>query len=204
MAIIRSNAQLREVIGEKIPGLEAKVSDRLDEFTRAYIEKSPFLILSTADAEGRCDASPKGDAPGFVEVVDDRTLIIPDRPGNKLAYGHENVLTNPHIGLLFMIPGTSETLRINGTAELDTSEELGTQLSARGKPAVIAIRVTIEECFFHCAKAFIRSGLWQPETWSETPHRVSFGKIMAKRENLPEETARALDEAIETDYKTNL
>ena len=114
------------------------------------------------------------------------------------------MLANPHVGLLFMIPGTSETLRINGTAELDTSEELGTQLSARGKPAVIAIRVTIEECFFHCAKAFIRSGLWQPETWSDTPYKVSFGKIMAKRENLPEETARALDEAIETDYKENL
>lgn len=201
---ISNNVELRAVIGDKIEMLEAKVSDRLDEFSREYIQKSPFLILSTADAEGRCDASPKGDAPGFVEIVDDRTLIIPDRPGNKLAYGHENVLANPYVGLLFMIPGTTETLRINGSAELDSSEELRDKLAARGKPATLAIRVNIEECFFHCSKAFIRSDLWKPDSWAQTPYKVSFGKIMAKKENLPDEAADALDEAIENDYRENL
>lgn len=204
MTAITNQEELRAVIGDKIEELEAKVSDCLDEFSREFIQKSPFLILSTSDAEGRCDASPKGDAPGFVEIVDDRTIVIPDRPGNKLAYGHENVLANPHVGLLFMIPGTTETLRINGKAELDSSESLREQLAARGKPATLAIRVTIEECFFHCSKAFIRSNLWKPDSWAEQPHKVSFGQIMVKRANLPEDAGKALDDAIEADYKENL
>lgn len=204
MTKISNNEELRAVIGDKIEQLEVKVSDRLDEFSREYIQKSPFLILSTADAGGRCDASPKGDAPGFVEIVDDRTIIIPDRPGNKLAYGHENVLANPHVGLLFMIPGTTETLRINGTAELDSSEELRAKLAARGKPATLAIRVHIEECFFHCSKAFIRSDLWKPDSWAQEPHKVSFGRVMAKKGNLPDEAVQAIDDAIETDYRENL
>lgn len=204
MTTIKTNEALREVIGEKIELLEAKVSDQLDEFARDFINNSPFLILSTADAEGRCDASPKGDAPGFVDIIDDKTIVVPDRPGNKLAYGHENILANPRVGLLFMIPGTTETLRINGKAELDASEELLDKLAARGKPAVLALRVTIEECFFHCSKAFIRSNLWKPDTWPKEPYKVSFGEIMAKRENLPEEAAKALDEAVEADYKENL
>lgn len=204
MSIIQSNEGLRKVIGDKVDALEAKVSDRIDEFALEFIQKSPFLILSTSDRDGNCDASPKGDQPGFVEVLDDRTILIPDRPGNKLAYGHENVLENPHVGLLFMIPGTTETLRINGSAELDSSDDLREQLAARGKPATLVIRVSVDQCFFHCSKAFIRSGLWKPDTWLETPHKVSFGTIYARKENLPEEAGKALDEAIEADYRDNL
>ncbi|MBO6655812.1 MAG: pyridoxamine 5'-phosphate oxidase family protein [Pseudomonadales bacterium] len=204
MTVINTYDALRKIIGDKVDALEAKVVDHVDEFAREFIEKAPFLILSTSDAEGNCDASPKGDAPGFVEIVDDKTILIPDRPGNKLAYGHENVLANPHVGLLFMIPGTTETLRINGRAELDASEPLREQLAARGKPATLVIRVTVDQCFFHCSKAFLRSGLWKPDTWAEKPHTVSFGTIYAKKANLPEEAGKALDDAIEADYRDNL
>ena len=118
METIKTEQDLRAVIGEEIPGLSEKVEARLNDFAVDFIARSPFLVLSTADGEGRLDASPKGDAPGFVAVEDDRTLLIPDRLGNRLAYGHRNILVNPHVGVLFMIPGTSETLRVNGRATL--------------------------------------------------------------------------------------
>ncbi len=204
LSVIHNNDQLRALIGDKVDALEDKVSDHLDDFAREFIAKSPFLILSTADEKGNCDASPKGDAPGFVEIIDDRTLLVPDRPGNKLAYGHENILVNPRVGLLFMIPGTTETLRVNGQAELDGSDALREQLAARGRPATLVLRVTVEQCFFHCSKAFIRSDLWEPDTWAESRHKVSFGAIYAKKQNLPEEVAEAVDQAIEADYEENL
>ena len=203
MTKITTIEELRSIIGDEVPGLEDKNIDHLDEYAMAYIERSPFLILSTADENGRCDASPKGDAPGFVQVLDKNTLVIPDRPGNRLAYGHRNILANPRVGLIFCIPGTSETLRINGRAELDSTESQLNELAARGKPAVLAIRVTVEECFFHCGKAFIRSGLWKPKTWQE-PHRVSFGEMYAARVNASAEVASSIDASIANDYETNL
>jgi PPOX class probable FMN-dependent enzyme len=203
MTKITTIEELRNIIGDEIPGLEDKNIDHLDEYAIAYIERSPFLILSTADENGRCDASPKGDAPGFVQVLDKNTLVIPDRPGNRLAYGHRNILANPGVGLIFCIPGTAETLRINGRAELDATESQLKELAARGKPAVLAIRVTVEECFFHCGKAFIRSGLWKPKTWKES-HRVSFGEMYAARVNASAEVASSIDASIANDYDTNL
>ena len=203
MTKITTIEELRNIIGDEVPGLEDKNIDHLDEYAIAYIERSPFLILSTADENGSCDASPKGDAPGFVQVLDKKTLVIPDRPGNRLAYGHRNILANPGVGLIFCIPGTSETLRINGRAELDSTESQLNELAARGKPAVLAIRVTVEECFFHCGKAFIRSGLWKPKTWQE-PHRVSFGEMYAARVNASAEVASSIDASIANDYETNL
>ena len=204
MSIIRTREELRSVIGNEIPGLNEKNIDHLDQHAIDFIAKCPFLILTTADQNGRCDASPKGDAPGFVQIINDQTLLIPDRPGNKLAYGHQNILGNPQVGLLFMVPGTSETLRVNGSAELDASPTVLESLSARGRPAVLAIRVEVQECFFHCAKAFIRSGLWQHSAWPEEPHRVSFGNMFAERRNLNAEDARNIDLNIQADYKTNL
>ena len=204
MSIIRTEEALRAVIGEAPAGLQDKNIDRLDHFAVDFIAKCPFLILTTADANGRCDASPKGDAPGFVHILDEKTLVIPDRPGNRLAYGHLNILSNAQVGLLFILPGTPETLRVNGTAELDASPELLESLAARAKPAVLGIRVTVEECFFHCAKAFIRSALWQQDIWPKEPHRVSFGDMFAERRQLDQETARAIDQSIEADYETNL
>ena len=147
--LITTEAQLRDLIGEANPIIQAKVFDALDSFGRDFLERCPFLVLATSDAAGALDASPKGDAPGFVLIEDDRTIVIPDRPGNKLAYGHVNILSNPHVGVLFTIPGTQETLRINGRAELTRAPELLERLAARGRPAVLGIRVHIDQCFFH-------------------------------------------------------
>ena len=146
----------------------------MDERVRAFIAEAPFLVMSTSDGDGRTDASPKGDAPGFVLVEDDRTLVIPERQGNTLAFGLTNILANPLVGLLFVIPGTTETLRVNGRAELAVDPELLERLAARGKPAVLGMRVHVEQVFFHCAKAFIRSQLWKQETWPPK-RQISFG-----------------------------
>ena len=136
-------------------------------------------------------------------IEDDETIVIPDRPGNKLAYGHENVLANPHVGLLCLIPGTSETLRINGRAELTAAPELLERLAARGRPAVLATRVRIDQCFFHCGKAFIRSNLWKPEKWGER-HRVSFGEMLGPRTGGGADAVKTIDAIIESDYRDNL
>ncbi len=200
---ITDNDGLRAVVGAEFPGLSEKNQDHLNEFAVDFLARAPFLVLSTADQQGNIDASPKGDGPGFVLVENDRTLVIPDRPGNKLAYGHQNILSNPKVGVLFMIPGTPETLRVNGTATLTADPALLERLAARGKPAVLAIRVHVEECFFHCAKAFIRAGLWKHEAWPER-HKVSFGKMFAKQRGGDAKSAKQLDAAIEADYRDNL
>ena len=203
MSTIATEAELRAVIGPEPPGLAEKNQPALDDFAVEFIAKSPFLVLSTADAEGRIDASPKGDAPGFVQVENERAIVIPDRLGNRLAYGHRNILANPRVGVLFMIPGTPETLRVNGRAELSAEPELLEQLAARGRSAVLAIHVQIEEVFFHCAKAFLRSQLWKPETW-RARHEVSFGKMYAAKKKAAASTATAIDAAIAADYRDNL
>ena len=200
---IRTPEALRELVGPGLPGLELKNDKQLDEFAIDFLSRTPFLVLATSDANGNLDASPKGDGPGFVLVEDERTLIIPDRPGNKLVYGHLNILENPKVGLIFMIPGTPETLRVNGTAELTADPAVLERLAARGRPAVLAIRVHVGECFFHCAKAFIRSKLWKPETWPER-HRVSFGEMLVKKAGGDDSTVRAVDESVEADYRDNL
>lgn len=199
---IKSRDALRDLLPEN-PATAAKISTELDDYTKAFIARCPFLVLSTADVDGRLDASPKGDDPGFVHVVDDHTIVIPDRPGNKLAMGHENIIANPHVGILFMIPGTGETLRVNGRATLSKDPELLARLDARGRPAVLALRVDIEECFFHCAKAFIRSKLWQPETWGER-HPVSFGRMIAARIGADDDVVQKIDDAVEENYRNEL
>jgi PPOX class probable FMN-dependent enzyme len=196
--------KLRAVIGEPGAGIELKIYDHLPEEAVDFLRKAPFLVLATCDANGHLDASPKGDAPGFVRVEDERTIVIPDRPGNKLAYGLTNIVANPRVGVIFVIPGTTETLRINGTAELRNHPELLEALAARGKPAVLAIRVTIEECFFHCSKAFLRSALWKPDTWPEK-QKVSFGSMIAKRIEADDPSlVKTIDDAVAEDARTNL
>ena len=194
---------LRRIIGEPLPGLGLKNQNTISEEAREYIERSPFLVLATSDAQGNLDASPKGDGPGFCWIEDERTLVIPDRPGNKLVYGLQNILANPRVGVIFMLPGTPETVRVNGTATLTADPDLLARLAARGKPAVLAIRIHVEECFHHCAKAFIRSGLWKPESWSQRL-KISFGKMAAKRAKLGDDVAARFDAAVEDDYRNNL
>jgi PPOX class probable FMN-dependent enzyme len=201
--LIESVEELRGIVGEPIEQVPLKLWTRLEAEAIDYIAASPFLILSTADAQGRQDASPKGDLPGFAEVEDEGTLLIPDRPGNKLVMGLQNILANPRVGLLFMVPGTPETLRVNGSAELTRDPAVLERLSARGKPAVLAVRVRVEECFFHCAKAFLRSSLWKPESWPER-RKISFGNMIAKRMGADGQVAGAIDEMVEQDNRENL
>ncbi len=194
---------IRAIIGEPHKVTPMKVMDALDDVSIDFIRHSPFLLLSTADAEGQPDVSPKGDDAGFVKVVDSRHLLIPDRKGNKLIFSLQNILANPRIGILFLVPGTEETLRVHGTAELTSDPEIVQQLAARGQPALLAIRVTVEKCFFHCAKAFKRSQLWKPESWPSRL-RISFGKMLAPKLGGDGALAKQIDDLVETDYKENL
>lgn len=200
---IRSVDELRALVGEPNPVTPVKILAALDPTMHDFIRRAPFLVLSTADAERRQEASPKGDDAGFVVVEDERTLLVPERKGNRLVMGLRNILANPQVGLILVIPGTPETLRVNGRAELTRDPAICARLAARGQPAILAIRVHVEECFFHCAKAFLRSRLWQPETWPER-YRISFGKMLAPRIGADDAVAATIDQLIEEDYRTNL
>jgi PPOX class probable FMN-dependent enzyme len=200
---VSSTLQLRSIIGDPGELVPKKVMHALDEMASDFIRRSPFLVLATTDAEGNLDASPKGGNAGFVAIEDELTVAIPDRKGNKLIFGLQNILANPHVGLIFIIPGTDETLRVNGAAELSVEPALLERLAERGAPAQVAIRVHIHECFFHCAKAFIRSQLWRPDSWPAR-QKISWGKYFASKIGLSPEAASKLDEMVEHDYKHNL
>lgn len=161
--VITDPAALREHYGEVSPRAAQKELDRLDQHGRHFIARSPFLVMATADAEGRCDASPKGDVPGFVAVLDDKTLLIPDRLGNNRIDSLQNILKNPHVGLIFFLPGYQETFRVNGRAEISSDPALLERTAFQGKPPKAVIVVTVEEAYMHCGKALIRSKLWDPE-----------------------------------------
>jgi hypothetical protein len=200
---IENEAQLRDVLGEAHPATFAKVADRLDEVARDFIAHSPLILVATSDDSGQMDVSPKGDAPGFVVMEDDRTLLIPERPGNRMALGFSNLLRHPAISLIFLLPGVRETLRVNGTAEITRDPDLLQRLAAQDKPALLVTRVRIEECFLHCGKALIRSRLWQPDHWGPAPD-VSFGRqLRAKKVALPV-TPEEVDASIEQDYVDRL
>lgn len=200
---IETEAQIEEILGTPSPVLEQKLFDHVDEFAAAFIAKSPLVLVATSDTDGRLDVSPKGDAPGFVLLEDAKTLVLPERLGNRLAYGFRNILSNPRVALLFVVPGTTETLRVAGTAEIRRDPELLERLSAKGKPALLATRISVEECFIHCGKAFLRSTLWQPETWPRD-YRVNLGRQLAKRMGAGEEIAERIDEGLAESYKTTL
>ncbi|MEV7468174.1 pyridoxamine 5'-phosphate oxidase family protein [Streptomyces kronopolitis] len=162
---ISSAAELRELIGEPSAHAAHKTRHRLHELDRQWLAHSPFCMLATADAQGRCDVSPKGDPAGFTHVLDDTTLVIPDRPGNKRLDGLMNVLANPYVGLDYVLPGRGDTLRINGRARLLRDAPFFDDLVVRGHRPRLALLVEVEEVFYHCSKAFLRSELWKPETW---------------------------------------
>lgn len=162
---ITSEAELRELIGTPMPRAAAKDRRTLHERDREWLAAAPFCLIATAGADGTCDVSPKGDPPGFALVLDDTTIAIPERPGNRRADGYRNILANPHVGLIFLIPGRTDTLRINGRARLIADAPWFADMEVKGHRPVLAVEVAIEQIFYHCAKAFLRSELWQPETW---------------------------------------
>ena len=171
--------ELRALYGAPMELSRKKVLPQLDAHCRAFIGISPFLVLSTSDGEGRVDASPRGDGPGFVKVLDARRLLVPDRRGNNRVDSLGNVMANPHVGLLFFVPGMNETLRVNGRAEIVTDPDTLAPLAEQGKIPKSALLVTVEEAFLHCAKALIRSRLWEPERHIERSSFPPFGHMLS-------------------------
>ncbi|MFI0454310.1 pyridoxamine 5'-phosphate oxidase family protein [Actinomadura sp. 6N118] len=188
---VTSEAELRELLGEVMPRAVSKERARLHDRDREWLAASPFCLIATSDLEGRCDVSPKGDPAGFTHVIDDTTIAIPDRPGNRRADGFRNILVNPHAGLIFLIPGRRETLRINGRARLVREAPFFDEMVVKGHRPQLALVVEVEEIFFHCAKAFMRSGLWKPETWTadDLPSHARLVKEVQK----PTETIEELE-----------
>jgi PPOX class probable FMN-dependent enzyme len=199
MAHITSVAQLRERLPERPGPTKLKVRDHLDEQSVAFIARAPFLLLSTVDADGLVEVSPKGDEPGFVHVADRNTILIPDRAGNNLAFGHINVIANPRVGLIFLMPGTGETLRVSGHAALYDDADLCERFAARGKPAKLVTKVAVTRAYFHCARSILRANLWQPDKWAE-PMKVSFGKIFAEIMKMDESAAPGIDANVAKAY----
>lgn len=199
---IDTPAALRAHYGEPTPRALKKQLDRLDKHCRAFVALSPFLVMATSDAAGRADASPKGDAPGFVQVLDEHTLLIPDRIGNNRCDGLHNLLENPRIGLLFIVPGRNETLRVNGRAEIVVDPAILEGLQAQGKTPKAALRVTVEEAYMHCGKEMIRSDLWNPDKHRGAEDFPSLGGVLADQiAGLDPETSERMTEE---SYRTRL
>lgn len=196
---IGSRDELRAIISAPDPdGLVIrKQLDHIDPQSRQFIATSPFALLATASAAGRCDVTPRGDGPGFVRVVDEQTLIVPDRPGNRRLDSLENIIENPHAGLLFLIPGVDETLRVNGTARIIDDPELLATMAMQGKAPRLGIELRVEELFFHCAKAFKRSRLWVADTWPERSTVPTLGRILADQIAGAKLDCDALDASLE-------
>ena len=202
--VVTNIDELRALMGE--PSVVALKKDIgvLDEHCRAFIAHSPFVLLATAGATGRCDVSPKGDAPGFVRVLDDRHLVIPDRPGNKRFDGMQNLLDNPHAGLIFLIPGKEETLRVNGRAWIVGDEEILASLTAMGKRPALAIGVEVEECFLHCAKAFKRSHLWEQAHWPDLGDLASAARMFLDQTKMDNMTVEDMERRLQDGYTKSL
>lgn len=204
---IETVEQLRDLIGEPHALIKQKIYSHLFDDAIEFIARSPLLFMATSGADGMATVSPKGDAAGFVRVLDDQRIVIPERPGNKLLHGFANILETGQVGLIFVIPGTEECLRVNGRARLFEDSALASEMAANGKDALLMIEVEVQQCFFHCAKAFKRSKAWSPEHWPERM-KVSFGKQIASNASNNKLAAKAIsfavDQAVKRDYKNKL
>lgn len=181
---ITTAEDLTALVGTPTETVAHKVRPRLHDLDREWLAKSPFCLLATAAADGSCDVSPKGDPPGFTLVLDDSTIVVPDRLGNKRVDGFRNVLENPHVGLIYLVPGRGDTLRINGRARLLRDAPFFDDMIVKGHRPKLALLVHVEEVFYHCSKAFLRSCLWQPESWrpDDVPPRPVISKTLERRD----------------------
>lgn len=198
---IKSLAELRTVIPEPNPAVHRKIATALDDHSLGFIGESPLVFVSTVDNSFNVDVSPKGDHPGFVLAEGNSTLLIPERTGNRLAYGFQNILQNGGIGLIFVVPGVRETLRINGTATLTRDPAVLKQFAVDEKPALLCTRVEIKECFFHCGKAMIRSHVWDSNHWKSTVAKEAAVKQISASIGISESVFRKV---AEDDYLQNL
>lgn len=203
MEFITTREELRSLYKAPQERAVQKELRSIDPHSRDFIAKSPFLLIGTQDADGNGDVSPKGDKPGFVVVLDERTIAIPDRPGNNRLDTFENLLLNPAVGLIFLIPGMNETLRVNGTARITADAELCARFAVEGKPALSVMIVDVRSCYMHCAKAFMRSQLWSPETWPPRDALPTLGQIL-KDQIAFAASAKETDEWLDEAYKKTL
>lgn len=205
--MIESEGALRQKFGEVHPLAITKSRPALDQYSRQFISLSPFLVISTADGEGKADLSPRGDPPGFVHVVDDKTILVPDRPGNNRLDTMSNITANPNVGCLFFIPGFEDTLRLNGKARLSDDAALLKHCTVNGKVPKVGILITVEEVFLHCAKALKRSKLWGPDYRQDRGQLPSIARIILAQTcetGVDEKEAQEADKDVEGDYKTGL
>ncbi len=176
--VVTSVGEVEAILGEQYENQVEKVIDHIDEHCRAWIERSPFVVLSSASAAGAMDVSPKGDPAGFVRVLDPKTLAVPDRPGNHRGDTFRNVLENPRVGLMFVVPNRREVVRVSGTAQIVKDEPLLRSMAVRDKVPCLALLVRVEEAMFHCGKSMIRSHMWEPELWGSVEGLPTYGRAL--------------------------
>jgi PPOX class probable FMN-dependent enzyme len=177
--------QVYEINGIPDQFILEKHTTYLTSLLTEFIEAAPFFMIATSDTEGNCDVSPKGDPPGTVKVLNSHTLVIPDRPGNRRIDGHRNIISNPHIGLIFVIPGIEETVRVNGRAWLTSEPVMLSSLAIQGKQPKLATVVEVEQAYMHCSRSFLRAGLWKTETWPDPDTIPTLRAIMCEQKDLP-------------------
>jgi hypothetical protein len=207
--VFENEADLRDVVGPTMEIAVLKARPKLDRHCKAFIGRSPFLCIGTSGADGKADVSPRGDPPGFVQVIGDNQLFIPDRPGNNRLDTMTNITENAEIGLLFVIPGFNDTLRVNGTARIVQDDELAEAAKIRGKVPKLGILVEVREAFLHCAKAFKRSNLWDPKDFQNRGDFPTLGKMILDQVAPPDNPPTAdeikeADDFVEDNYKTGL
>jgi PPOX class probable FMN-dependent enzyme len=200
---VRTAAEIRELLGPPFPSQENKVIDRIDHLCRAWIERSPFICISTCSATGAMDVSPKGDPPGFVKILDEKTLAIPDRMGNHRGDTLFNILERPGVAIVFLIPLRKEVVRVNGTAEIAKDSDLLDSMLVNQKRPDLAIIVRVREAFFHCGKAIIRSNLWEPEKWYPVEGTPSYAQALKEHANSSLEM-KALEDIVTNNEKARL
>ncbi len=201
--IIQSLEEIRRIIGTPNPILDKKIYRYLNPRMERFIEHSPVVFIATVDVDGFPTISPKGDAAGFVKIEDAETLLIPERKGNKLAYTFQNILAGSKVALLFVVPGTNEVLRVHGTAVIEWDESLNARLASESHDALVVTRLTVNSCYFHCGKAFLRSRLFSKDTVLRDMG-VSFGEELARNAALETEQVQDFDEGVVNRYKTDL
>jgi uncharacterized protein len=200
--VVRTREDVVELCGEPAPAIRSKIIDPLDPHCRALVERSPFLLLATADADGRCDVSPRGGPPGFVEVLDEHRLVFANAKGNQLVDSMHNIRQTGRAGLLFLIPGMGETLRVNGRACLTRDPEiLARHVVQAGKPPNVAVGLEVEEAFLHCAKAFIRSSLWDEGTWPSLDDLARPAQIWKDHIALPDLSLEGVEQLVDESYR---
>ena len=192
--VITTADDLRRMVPPPRPAQETKVLSALDPHCRRWIQRSPFVVISSADSAGKMDLSPKGDPPGFVQILNDGTLAIPDRPGNRRLDTLHNVLERPRVGLMFVVPGRGEVLRVRGTGQIVTEPDLLATMAVAERPPILALVVTIDEVMFHCGKSVIRSKLWSPDEWPDINGLASYAECLGDQttsdETVPQMEAR--------------